>query len=57
VKIETGEKANMTLFSDTETWEYEATAIVSKSKNSPFIGNTLTGKVKAVFNKGMFAQF
>jgi dihydroorotase-like cyclic amidohydrolase len=27
-------------------------ALKSKSKNSPFLGESLTGKVKAVFNEG-----
>lgn len=50
--IAVGQKANLTVF-DTETeWEYSLKNILSKSKNSPFIGTTLKGKVWAVVNKG-----
>ncbi len=44
-KIEEGSKANLTVFSPTKEWIYEEKNIVSKSKNSPFIGKTLKGKV------------
>ena len=51
-KIAVGERANLTLFAPEQTWQYELNAIRSKSKNSPFVGKTLKGKVLAVFNKG-----
>lgn len=44
-KIGEGEKANLTIFSLTEEWVYEEKNIVSKSKNSPFIGKIFKGKV------------
>ena len=44
-KIEEGTKANLTVFSPTEEYIYEEKNIVSKSKNSPFIGKNLKGKV------------
>ncbi|MFN0048130.1 MAG: dihydroorotase [Cytophagales bacterium] len=53
LKMEEGEIANLTLYSETEEWQYAADSILSKSKNSPFINQTLTGKVKAVFNNGL----
>jgi dihydroorotase len=43
--ISEGEKANLTVFSSSQSWVYEEKNIVSKSKNSPFIGKTLKGKV------------
>ena len=43
--IAEGSKANITVFSPTQEWTYEEKNIVSKSKNSPFIGKTLKGKV------------
>lgn len=43
--IKEGEKANLTVFAPNETWVYEEKKIVSKSRNSPFIGKTLKGKV------------
>lgn len=43
--IKEGEKANLTVFAPNEEWVYEEKKIVSKSRNSPFIGKTLKGKV------------
>ncbi|MEA5460511.1 dihydroorotase [Arcicella sp. LKC2W] len=43
--IKEGEKANLTVFAPNKTWVYEEKKIVSKSRNSPFIGKTLKGKV------------
>ena len=43
--IKEGEKANLTVFAPNEAWVYEEKKIVSKSRNSPFIGKTLKGKV------------
>lgn len=51
-QIAVGEIANLTLFSPEESWEYKFKDIRSKSKNSPFIGKTLKGRVLGVFNKG-----
>ena len=39
-KMEVGELANLTLFSPTETQVVKTEQLVSKSKNSPFIGKT-----------------
>jgi dihydroorotase len=51
VEIAEGEKANLTLFSPTEKWTLTKEAIVSKSKNTPFINKELIGKVYGVINK------
>jgi dihydroorotase len=50
VKISEGEKANMTLFNPSEKWNVSEKDILSKSKNNPFIGMMLTGKIIAVVN-------
>lgn len=50
-KMEVGEQANLTLFSPTETQVVKTETLVSKSKNSPFIGKTLTGKVYGIVNQ------
>lgn len=42
--IKVGEKADLTVFNPNLTWTYNETDIVSKSKNSPFIGKELVGK-------------
>ena len=44
-KIAEGAKANLTVFSPIEEYIYEEKNIISKSKNSPFIGKSLRGKV------------
>ncbi len=48
--LEEGALANLMLFNPKEKWEYNATNNTSKSLNSPLLNQTLTGKVKAVFN-------
>lgn len=50
--LEIGTEFNATIFNPNEEWNFNLKAIKSKSKNSPFLGKQLKGKVKAVFNKG-----
>lgn len=50
LKIAEGEPANLTLVNPAEEWMVTESVLQSKSKNNPFIGMKLTGKVKAVFN-------
>lgn len=52
-KIETDEIANLTLFDPTCAWTLDEKTNVSKSKNSPWWGKQLKGKVKAVFNNNL----
>ena len=54
VRIAEGEACNMTLFSDTEEYTFTPERIVSKSHNSPFIGQKLRGVVYGVFNLGKY---
>ena len=44
-EISEGTKVNLTVFTPAEEWIYEEKNIVSKSKNSPFIGKTFKGKI------------
>jgi len=55
--IEKGEMANFTLFHPTKKWTFTEASILSKSKNSPFIGQEFTGKVMAIGNKGLVEEF
>ncbi len=53
-QIAKGETANLTLFDDHTDYTYTREAIISKSKNSPFIGKVLKGKVWGVFNNEQY---
>lgn len=53
-KIKVKEKANITLFLPNKEWKVEEKSILSKSKNTPFIGKKLKGKVVGVVNNGKF---
>ncbi len=55
VTIKVGDKANITLFNPNEKWELAKEDIVSKAKNTPFIGKELTGKVYGIVNNNKIA--
>jgi dihydroorotase len=50
LKIKEGNKAVLTLFNPSEKWTVSEKDLKSKSKNSPFIGKELTGKVLGIIN-------
>ncbi|WP_338872358.1 dihydroorotase [Spirosoma sp. SC4-14] len=52
VTIAEGQPACLTLFDPTARWAYDHT--VSKSRNSPFLGQTLTGRVVGTVHQGQF---
>ncbi|GAB3197501.1 dihydroorotase [Pontibacter aydingkolensis] len=51
-KVEEGEVANLTLFQPNATWVPTETDTLSKSKNSPFYGKELKGRVVGIVHKG-----
>ncbi|MBT3393306.1 MAG: dihydroorotase [Elusimicrobiaceae bacterium] len=51
-----GSEADVVVFDPQEKWIYNKEDIVSKSKNSPFIGKELKGKVKYTFVAGKLAS-
>ena len=51
--IKVGEKANLTLFDPSLSYVYEEKEIVSRSKNSPFIGKKLTGKALGILHNSL----
>ncbi|UCG51180.1 MAG: dihydroorotase [Candidatus Latescibacterota bacterium] len=53
--LDVGEPADMTLFDPEEEWLVEEDSFHSKSKNSPYIGMKLTGKVKHTLLDGNLA--
>jgi dihydroorotase len=52
VKIEEGERANLTIFDPTAEWTVDPVRMKSKSKNTPFGGRKLKGKPIGVMNNG-----
>jgi dihydroorotase len=54
--IKEGAAANLTVFNTDEKWVYDEAEVRSKSRNSPYLGNTLTGRAVAVYNKGRFER-
>lgn len=49
-KIDVDEKANLTLFDPNRKWTFNEKTNLSRSRNSPWFGKELIGKVVAVFN-------
>jgi dihydroorotase len=50
--LEAGAAADVTLFDPDEKWRYDADAGFSKSANSPWHGQTLTGRIKTTVVSG-----
>ena len=54
LRIEVGEKANITLFNPDVEWKVKKSDIKSKSRNTPFVGEILKGKALAIYNNNQF---
>lgn len=50
--LKTGNKADISLFTTEENWTFGKENIVSKSKNSAFLGQKMKGKVIGIYNNG-----
>lgn len=48
VVVDEGQSAQFTLFLPDEEWTFDKAHVQSKSKNTPFIGETLIGKAYGV---------
>ena len=54
--IEEGNRPNLTIFNPQIEWIVEESELVSKSKNSPFLGEKLKGKALAIYNNNKFKE-
>jgi dihydroorotase len=50
--IEEGVEANLTFFNTDEKWVFYAKNVRSKSRNSPYLDNELTGRAVGIYNRG-----
>ncbi|MEQ3690444.1 MAG: dihydroorotase [Flavobacterium sp.] len=50
--VEVGATANLSLFNTNSNWTFTKENILSKSKNSAFLGQTMKGKALGIFNNG-----
>lgn len=55
VALEAGAEANLTFFEPDAEWAFDKS--YSKSKNTPFLGQTLKGRVRGVINNGKQAWY
>ena len=53
-QIEKGAKANLTIFDPEATWIVDKYNLFSKSRNTPFDGWELNGKIFGVYNRGLW---
>jgi dihydroorotase len=51
-EIAVGERANLTIFNTDEKWVYTPKRVRSKSRNSPYLNEELTGRALAIYNNG-----
>lgn len=50
-----GARADLVLFDPAEAWTIDAAALASKSKNTPFLGKSVKGRILATMVSGTFA--
>jgi dihydroorotase len=51
--IALGEPANLTVFDPDQTWEVKPAQLASKSRNTPYVGVPLTGRVRHTILRGV----
>lgn len=55
--LEIGNSANFILFDTQEQWKFDEHTNYSRSENSPFFGEKLTGKIKLVYNNAQYFTY
>jgi hypothetical protein len=51
-EIAENNKVSISLFATDDNWTFDASHILSKSKNSAFLGQQMKGKAIGIFNQG-----
>lgn len=51
-EIKENNKVSISLFTNQDNWTFDAAHILSKSKNSAFLGQQMKGKVIGIYNRG-----
>ncbi|MDR9446706.1 MAG: dihydroorotase [Balneolaceae bacterium] len=54
--VDVNQPANLTVFNTDEQWEYTPQRIHSKSKNSPYVGETFQGRAEAIYHRGQWVE-
>ena len=55
--LETGNSANFILFDPSEEWTFDEKTNYSRSENSPFMNENLSGKIKLVYNNAQYFTY
>jgi len=55
-EIAKGKKANLTIFNTDEEWTFKPSEVRSKSRNSPYLNQELTGRAVAIFNNNRLVK-
>lgn len=53
--IEKGAKISLSFFNPEESWTFTKEKLTSRSRNTPFLGETFSGVVKGIYNKQVLA--
>ena len=56
LQLKVGVNAELVLFDPNESWIFEKKNVFSRSINSPFYGQELSGKIKYTVSKGYISQ-
>jgi dihydroorotase len=54
--LEEGEPASLTVFDASTRWTFTEDDVRSKSQNTPFLGEELVGRPRAIYNDGQFIR-
>jgi dihydroorotase len=55
-RVESGAEANLTIFDADTEWTFSKDDIKSKSSNTPFTGERMVGRARAIYNRGRLVR-